>query len=114
MKKLLSLRNGGYLVDFWGPACEIMKKMGLFDQLKEKSYQIKNIHCFDENGRRSSKVNISSLITDNYGEFLSVKRGDIAETIYKACKDIDIRFATSINKVEEKDKTITVQLSDGT
>ncbi|MBK2357595.1 FAD-binding domain [Francisella hispaniensis] len=113
-EKASELRNGGYLVDFWGPACEIMKKMGLFDQLKEKSYQIKNIHCFDENGRRSSKVNISSLITDNYGEFLSVKRGDIAETIYKACEGIDIRFATSINKVEEKDKTITAQLSDGT
>lgn len=113
-EKAPEFRAGGYLVDFWGPACEIMKKMGLFEQLKTKSYQIKNIHCFDENGRRSSKVNISSLITDNYDEFLSVKRGDIAETIYKACEGIDIRFGTSIEKIEEKDKTITAHLSNGT
>lgn len=113
-EKAPEFRAGGYLVDFWGPACEIMKKMGLFEQLKAKSYQIKNIHCFDENGRRSSKVNISSLITDNYDEFLSVKRGDIAETIYKACEGIDIRFGTSIEKIEEKDKTITAHLSNGT
>lgn len=47
-EKAPEFRTGGYLVDFWGPACEIMKKMGLLEQLKAKSYQIKNIHCFDE------------------------------------------------------------------
>lgn len=40
-EKASELRNGGYLVDFWGPACEIMKKMGLFDQLKENHIKSK-------------------------------------------------------------------------
>ncbi|MBD2809075.1 hypothetical protein IDZ49_09470 [Francisella tularensis] len=77
------------------------EKIGLFDQIKEKSYQSKNIRCLDESSRRSSSVNIASVITDNYYEFLTVKRVDISETIYKACQGLDIRLATSIDKIEE-------------
>ncbi|ASG68192.1 oxidoreductase [Francisella halioticida] len=113
-EKSPEFKSGGHLVDFWGHACEIMEKMGLLEQLRQESYQIKHIHCFDENGRRSSKINISSLIKENYGEFLSVKRGDISSVIYNACKGIDIRFGTSIENLEEQKDGITVHLSNNT
>jgi 2-polyprenyl-6-methoxyphenol hydroxylase-like FAD-dependent oxidoreductase len=113
-EKAPAFRTGGYLVDFWGPACDIIKKMGLFEQFEEKSYKIKNIHCFNEDGRRSSKVNISTLIKDNYGEFLSLKRGDISSALYEACKGIDIRFGVSIENLEEKENCIIAHLSNNT
>jgi 2-polyprenyl-6-methoxyphenol hydroxylase-like FAD-dependent oxidoreductase len=113
-EKAPSLRTGGYLVDFWGPGCEIMKKMGLFTELKNKSYKIKNIHCFNQDGRRSSKIDICNLIKDNYDEFLSIKRGDLAASIYNACEGIDIRSGTTIENIEEKYDSIVATLSDGT
>ncbi|AIT10218.1 oxidoreductase [Candidatus Francisella endociliophora] len=113
-EKSPEFRTGGYLVDFWGTGCEIMKKMNLFNQLEANSYKIKNIHCYDQDGRRSSKVNISTLIKDNYDEFLSLKRGDISSVIYEACNGIDIRFGVSIENIEEKEDGITAYLSDNT
>ncbi|AXA34711.1 FAD-binding domain [Francisella adeliensis] len=113
-EKAPEFRTGGYLVDFWGAGCEVLKKMGLFEELKNKSYKIKNIHCFNGRGRRSSKVNISSLIEDNYGEFLSVKRGDISSVIYNACGEIETRFGTFVTSVENNDDKVIAHLSDGT
>ena len=109
----MEFRTGGYLVDFWGAGCEVLKKMGLFEELKNKSYKIKNIHCFNGKGKRSSKVDISSLIKDNYNEFLSVKRGDISSVIYNACGEIDTRFGTFVTSIEDTDDKVIAHLSDG-
>lgn len=114
-EKAPEFRTGGYLVDFWGNACEVLKKMNLFEQLQDKSYLIKNIHCFDDKGNRSSKVNISELIKGNYNDFLSLKRGDISQAIYNACqeKNITIKFGVSIDKLHDKKDHVTVELTDG-
>jgi 2-polyprenyl-6-methoxyphenol hydroxylase-like FAD-dependent oxidoreductase len=108
-----SLRTGGYMIDFWGIGYDIAEKMGIVADLKKKGYLMEALRVVDQEGHKIASMNVSDLRSFIGDRFLSIARGDLAETIYHACGNVETRFGTYITKVKQFDDGVIAQLSNG-
>ena len=46
------LRQGGYLVDFWGAGFDVAERMGIADELRHRGYRFTEARAVDNHGRR--------------------------------------------------------------
>ena len=47
-----ALREGGYIIDFWGLGFDVAEKMGLLPALKNDGYEIDEVRLVNEQGKR--------------------------------------------------------------
>ncbi len=99
------LRTGGYVIDFGLVGYDIAEKMGLIPRLRELGYPVR--------GRRSSwtdepQSDAGSLgMTDSldrltHGRYISLRRSDLAATIYGALHGtVETIFGDSVASIEE-------------
>ena len=46
------LREGGYVIDFWGRGFDVAEKMGLLENLKACGYEIDEVRFVNDQGER--------------------------------------------------------------
>ena len=68
----------------------------------------------DTDGGRITGMDVEMIREQAGGRFISVARGDIASTIFRACGDVRSQFGVSIASVRQGGDAATVHLSDGT
>lgn len=112
-EKAPALREGGYVIDFWGTGYDIAEKMGLLPELKEKGYFIETLSLLNKEGKRTSDISVKTLASVVKGRFLSIRRSDLAATIYNSCHGIEVRFGEHIVDMEQDNKRALVTLSNG-
>src|SRR6516165_6120286 len=78
------LRRGGYVVDFWGVGYDIAEKMGLIPRIRDLGYQGREVRFVDRHGRKSAGFRVDAFSRLISGRFTSVRRSDLATTIYGA------------------------------
>jgi 2-polyprenyl-6-methoxyphenol hydroxylase-like FAD-dependent oxidoreductase len=79
-----TLRQGGYLIDFWGLGVDVAERMEILPELREQGYEIDEVRLVDEQGDRSGGFNASvfrRLLGDRY---LSILRSDLARVIFRS------------------------------
>ena len=82
VEKADELRGGGYVIDFWGLGYQIAEKMRIIPELRRLGYQVKEVRFVDENGKKRGGFPTDVFETATYGRFTSLKRTDLAATIY--------------------------------
>jgi len=96
------LRNGGYIVDFWGVGYAIAEKMGLIPRIRELGYQIREVRFVDGHGRKSGSLGTDVFRRMTGDRFTSARRSDISATIYEALEGkVETIFGDSIAAIEE-------------
>lgn len=96
------IRRGGYVIDFWGLGYDIADKMGLIPRIRELGYQMKEVRFVDEEGRTCGGFSVDVFGRMTNDRFTSVRRSDLASTIYDAVSDrIETIFGDSIASIEE-------------
>lgn len=105
------IRSGGYIIDFWGVGYDIAEKMGIIPRLRDLGYQIQDVRFVDENGKKcggfSADVFGRAGITD--GRFTSLRRSDLASTIYSLIKnDVETILSDSISTIEETENNVHI------
>jgi 2-polyprenyl-6-methoxyphenol hydroxylase-like FAD-dependent oxidoreductase len=103
------LRRGGYIIDFWGVGYDIAEKMGLIARIRELGYQVQEVRLVDRDGRKSGgfSTDVFSRMTD--GRFTSLRRSDLAATIYDAIDGkVEVIFGDSIAVVEDKGESLQI------
>jgi 2-polyprenyl-6-methoxyphenol hydroxylase-like FAD-dependent oxidoreductase len=91
------LRRGGYLIDFWGGGYDIAERMGLIPQVRALGYQMREVRYVDEHGRRTGGFSVDVFGRMTNGRFTSVRRSDLAATIYGAISGrVETLFGDSI------------------
>lgn len=100
------LRSGGYIVDFWGVGYDIAEKMGVIPRVRELGYQVKEVRFVGNDGRKVGGFGVDVFVRATRGRFTSVKRSDLAATIYGALDGkVETIFGDSIVEIrEEKDR----------
>jgi 2-polyprenyl-6-methoxyphenol hydroxylase-like FAD-dependent oxidoreductase len=78
------LRNGGYVIDFWGLGYDIAEKMGLIPRLEELGYRVREVRFVGSHGRKDGGFSVDSFGRMTNGRFTSLRRSDLAATIYHA------------------------------
>ncbi len=113
-EKAPRLRTGGYVIDFWGVGYDIAERMGLLPELRELGFCMEELRMVGADGRTKASTGGETFQTLTNGRYLSIARGDLAATIFRACEGIEARFGNSIVGLREHDDGVTAYLDDGT
>jgi 2-polyprenyl-6-methoxyphenol hydroxylase-like FAD-dependent oxidoreductase len=107
------LRNGGYIVDFWGVGYDIAEKMGLLPAVRRMGYQVREVRFVDHHGRTSGGFSADVFARMTNGRFTSLRRSDLSAAIYGALNgNVETIFGDSIVSVEDSGECVRVCFKD--
>ena len=67
------LRDGGYIVDFWGSGYDIAERMGLIGDIRALGYQVRKVRFVDRTGRTRGGFDLHYHMTMRYRRQLEAK-----------------------------------------
>jgi 2-polyprenyl-6-methoxyphenol hydroxylase-like FAD-dependent oxidoreductase len=103
------LRTGGYIIDFWGVGYDIAEKMGLVSQIRDLGYQVKEVRFVDDRGHTNGGFSVDVFQRMTLGRFTSVRRSDLAATIYGALpENVSTIFDDSIVELTDTSDAVEV------
>ncbi len=103
------LRTGGYAIDFGLVGYDIAEKMGLIPRLRELGYQVREMRFVDRQGRTSASGSVDALARLTNGRYITVRRSDLAATIYGALDGtVETIFGDSVASIEEAGTCVRV------
>jgi 2-polyprenyl-6-methoxyphenol hydroxylase-like FAD-dependent oxidoreductase len=108
-----ALRTGGYLIDYWGLGYEVAERMGIIEPLLEQGYRMQRMRIVNAEGKEICGLDVAPVREQLGGRFISLARGDLAATLFRACEGIPAHFGLSIEGVEQDVDGVDVVLSDG-
>ncbi|MFZ4451128.1 FAD-dependent monooxygenase [Salibacterium aidingense] len=112
IERAAKIRGGGYPIDVRGSAINIVKMMGIYEELKPRNLNNMKFKILD------SQNNIISKFTDatmKVKDDIEIQRGDLTSVLYKAVqeKDIKIIFNDSIKTMEHLNNGVEIELESG-
>ncbi len=114
IEKAPLLRTGGYVVDFWGGGYAVAERMGLTAQLHTAGYAVREVRLVNRNSRRVGGFSAESFRRNLGGDFVTVTRGELAATIYRAIDGhAETIFGDSVSAVAQHDSGVEVTLEHG-
>ena len=97
------MRDGGYVIDFWGVGYRITERMGLTPRLMELGYQIKEVRLVDARGRKRGGITATAFGRLAGGRFTSLRRSDLSAAIYGAIEGkVETIFGDGVAAIEER------------
>ena len=104
--------NIGFAIALWGNGQRVLKELGLTKSLVEKSgYPIPWDVVENSRGRVLSSIYFD--IFKAFGPTVVLSRAELHESLISLLKNIDIRFGTTINKINNSENQTEVMFSDG-
>ena len=104
-----ALRTGGYVIDFWGIGYDIAERMGLVPRIRGLGYQVREVRFVDRTGRKSAGFPAEVVARTMRGRFTSLRRSDLAATIYSALDGrVETIFGDSIAGIEDRGRCMRV------
>jgi 2-polyprenyl-6-methoxyphenol hydroxylase-like FAD-dependent oxidoreductase len=101
--------DGGHAVDLFGPAVEVVERMGLLDRVRAARTPNDTITLRRPHGRPVT-VRTADLVTGVADRHVEIMRGELAGILHEATRDdVDYRFGTVIERLDGT----TAALSDG-
>jgi len=76
------IRQGGYIVDFWGIGFDVAEKMGLLPNLRSIAVSIDELRFVDERGIRAGGFSASALMHSLGNRYITLHRSDLARCVY--------------------------------
>jgi 2-polyprenyl-6-methoxyphenol hydroxylase-like FAD-dependent oxidoreductase len=103
------LRTSGYPVDIRGTAIDVVRRMGLHDQIVAEHYQHVPVALLSPGGRRLSTVDIGRLANDPGVGDVEITRGVLSEILYRASGDrVSYVFGDWITALTQTDTGVDV------
>ncbi|CAM3183989.1 FAD-binding monooxygenase [Mycobacterium intermedium] len=112
------IRPGGQTVDLRGAGREVVERMGLLQQMRERSLDQRGIAWVKNDGRRAAEMPVDAFHGNGMVSQLEILRGDLADVLYRATEaGVEYRFGTRIAEVAQSDDPLAgpavATLSDG-
>ncbi|MEV4097842.1 FAD-dependent oxidoreductase [Streptosporangium saharense] len=104
-----ALRDGGYMIDFYGPGYEVAERMGLAPRLLAARYPVSELSYVDRDGRQTSRLAMSA----SFDRVVSLLRADLVHAVHDDVR-APVTYGTSVATIEQHDEGVTVELTDGT
>ncbi|WDR01920.1 FAD-dependent monooxygenase [Devosia algicola] len=114
LERAKQVREGGYIIDFWGTGYDVAEQMGLLPALKTRGYNMEHLLTVTAGGRTTSSINATVFDTLAEGRYFSIARSALSAGIFQACEGIETRFGTEVTQIDDRGDQVIVGLSDGT
>jgi 2-polyprenyl-6-methoxyphenol hydroxylase-like FAD-dependent oxidoreductase len=104
------LREGGYVIDFWGVGYDIAERMGLGDDLKRVGYVMREMRIVDGRGERVAGFGTRVFRELTGGRFITLARSDLSRLLFETMKgETDVLFGDEIVGLEERPDCMQVR-----
>lgn len=91
------IRPGGQTVDLRGAGRLVIERMGLLEQMRQRSLRQRGIAWIRADGRRRAEMPVEAFHGNGPVSELEILRGDLAAVLYRAtAAGTDYRFGTRI------------------
>jgi 2-polyprenyl-6-methoxyphenol hydroxylase-like FAD-dependent oxidoreductase len=108
------IRPGGQTVDLRGAGGDVVKRMGLIDQMRQRSLHQHGVAWIKADGSRRADMPVTAFHGNGLVSKLEILRGDLVDVLYQATKEhTEYRFNTRIEDLSENDDGVSATLSDG-
>ena len=108
------IRPGGQTVDLRGAGGDVVERMGLIDQMRERSLDQRGIAWIKADSSRRADMPVTAFHGNGVVSKLEILRGDLVDVLYQATKEqTEYRFNTRIEELSQSDDAVTATLSDG-
>lgn len=104
------LRDGGYLVDFWGSGFDVAERMGIVSRLMREGYRVGEMREVSESGRRIVHLDPLRVIDGAAANrYVSIARSDLARAIYDAIdSDVETIFDDTVESITDDGDRVRV------
>jgi 2-polyprenyl-6-methoxyphenol hydroxylase-like FAD-dependent oxidoreductase len=109
------IRPGGQTVDLRGAGGDVFERMGLIDQIRQRSLDQRGVAWIRADGSRRADMPVTAFNGNGLVSKLEILRGDLVDVLYQATKDqTEYRFNTRIADLNQNEDAVQATLSDGT
>ncbi|WP_204079691.1 FAD-dependent monooxygenase [Mycobacterium riyadhense] len=110
-----NIRPGGQTVDLRGAGRAVVERMGLLDEMRDRSLEQRGVAWVKADGRRRAEMPVEAFHGNGVVSQLEILRGDLADVLYRAtASDVEYRFGARITELIQDDNGVAATLSDGT
>ncbi len=103
------LREGGYIIDFWGRGFDVAEKMGLLKSLKACGYAIDEVRFVNEQGERIGGLTSRAFQALVGKRYLSILRSDLSRLVYESLRGrARTIFDDTITAIAQNDDEVRV------
>ena len=104
VEQVTTIRDSGYAVDFRGNAIEVLRRMGILDEIKRAQTHMGAVSFVDKNNKHLADMPAIFLS----GE-LEIVRGDLGKILYSLTKSTtEYIFGDSISSISETESGVNV------
>jgi 2-polyprenyl-6-methoxyphenol hydroxylase-like FAD-dependent oxidoreductase len=111
VERALSLRTGGYAIDFWGLGYDIAERMGLITQINDVGYHVKELRIVGNAGRRVAGFGTRVFTELTGGRYVTLQRSDLSRLLFANVEGrVETIFGDEIVALEERADCVRAQL----
>jgi 2-polyprenyl-6-methoxyphenol hydroxylase-like FAD-dependent oxidoreductase len=115
LERAPQLRTGGYMIDFTASGYDAAEAAGLLPALEEIDHPVQGVVHVNEHDHVRSVLEYRQFAASLKGRILSLLRGDLEQVLYENLPEtVQLRFDTSIEKVDGVGRSADVVFTDGT
>lgn len=104
------LREGGYVVDFWGAGFDVADRMGIVPRLMDEGYRIREAREVSGSGRRIAHFDPRHVIGISGGRFVTIGRSDLSRAIYDAAYgEVEAIFGDTVCSLDDDGDRVRVE-----
>ncbi len=112
IEKSANLRKGGHALDVRGVAINLVKRMGIYEEICNMRTQVELGRYVDTEGNILHEEK-GERFCFRQGEDVEIIRGDLVEILIDAIKGVPCHFNQLIDSIKQRDNDVEVQFKDG-
>ena len=111
-----ALREGGYLIDFWGAGFDVAERMGIVWELRRRGLRLKRADQVSRTGRRFASLDPAAFVRGTDDRYVSIARADLAATLHDAMlnqggEPVEVLFDQTVRALADEGDRVRVELS---
>ena len=108
------IRPGGQTVDLRGAGGDVVERMGLIGQMRERSLDQRGVAWIKADGSRRAEMPVTAFHGNGLVSKLEILRGDLVDVLYRETKNYtEYRFSTRIEEISQTEGAVEARLTDG-
>jgi len=114
LEKAAGLREGGYMLDFYGPGYEAAEDLGVIAALKSHARGVGQVDFVNGDGRVGSQMSYAQMRDAADGKLFPILRGEIEKELHDALPDhVELHYSSEIAAVDNGATGVGLTLADG-
>ncbi|HEX6358544.1 FAD-dependent monooxygenase [Actinophytocola sp.] len=106
VERAAGIRDGGYKIDIRGAALDVVERMGLLDQIRERATGVRAGTVIDSAGRRVASMDGDTFGGRAHGD-AEILRGDLHRLLFDATDSVEYLWGDSIAELEAATGEVT-------